>query len=194
MSWEDKVTKKISIQTGDGKLYTVIWLNATQSIEWQGSEFNFLEIDGTYAKQKKLLGRKFPLEFYFDGPDHLDEFKTFAKSCGDIRPSIIEHPLYGVITAKIFALNVDNTTMNYSKVTCTAIETITDANPTTTLDAIDTIAQIKAQLDVTNEAELTQPPSITDVNTLTLNNSKNYKQGIKIITIPEEAQDFFTFP
>jgi hypothetical protein len=191
MSWEDKITKQLSITTGDGKIYTVVWINASKSIEWHGSEFSFLEVNGTLAKKKKLLGRKFPLEFYFQGADHLDEFARFERSCSDTRPMVIEHPLYDVIIAQLMSLNVDNTTMNYSKVTCTAIETITEENPVTTIDPIDSIAQIKTVLDVSNEAELTQPPSITDVNTLNIVTAQNYKQGLKIITIPEEAQDYF---
>jgi len=63
MSWEDKITKQLSITTGDGKVYTVIWVNSSKSIEWHGSEFSFLEVNGTLAKKKKVLGRKFPLEF-----------------------------------------------------------------------------------------------------------------------------------
>jgi len=191
MSWEDKITKQLSITTGDGKIYTVVWINASKSIEWHGSEFSFLEVNGTLAKKKKILGRKFPLEFYFQGADHLDEFARFERSCSDTRPMVIEHPLYDVIVAQLMSLNVDNTTMNYSKVTCTAIETITEENPVTTIDPIDSIAQIKTTLDVSNEAELTQPPSITDVNTLNIVTAQNYKQGLKIITIPDEAQDYF---
>jgi len=125
MSWEDKITKQLSITTGDGKVYTVIWVNSSKSIEWHGSEFSFLEVNGTLAKKKKVLGRKFPLEFYFQGPDHLDDYAKFERSCSDMRPMVIEHPLYDVIIAQLMSLNVDNTTMNYSKVTCTAIETIT---------------------------------------------------------------------
>jgi hypothetical protein len=191
MSWEDKIEKKLTITTGDGKIFDVIWINATQSIEWHGSEFSFLEVDGTYARKKKVLGRKFPLEFYFQGPNHLDEFKRFSKSCGDTRPCVIEHPLYDVITAQIFSLNVDNTTMNYSKVTATAIETITDENPITVIDPVDSIDQKKVSLDLFSEAELSEPPSLSDVNTLNLTNEQSYKQGVKIITIPEEAQDYF---
>ncbi len=88
-------------------------------------------------------------------------------------------------------MKTESTTMNYSKVTCTAIETITEDNPITVIDPIDSIAQIKTKLDVANEAELTQPPTITDVNTLNIVTAQNYKQGLKIITIPEEAQDYF---
>lgn len=189
MSWQDKVTKQLQITCGDGRVFTVIWINASQSIEWQGSEFNFLEINGTYAKKKKLLGRKFPLEFYFQGEDHLDEFALFAKSCGDPNPCVIDHPLYGLITAQIFSLNVDDTTMNYSKVTATAIETITDANPQTTLDPLDQMAQKSAFL-ITQQPWGNVPFIISDENIITLNNNQCYKKGIKIITIPDEASDY----
>ncbi len=191
MSWEDRVTKQLTITTGDSKVYTVIWLNASKSVEWHGSEFSFLEIPGTLAKKKKLLGRKYPLEFYFQGENHLEDYANFEKSLdATTKPCSIEHPLYNTIIAQIFSLNVDNTTMNYSKVTATAIETISEDNPVVTLEPVDQIAQKKVTLDAMTEAELTQTPSITDVNNLSTSASQSYKHGVKIITIPSESQDY----
>lgn len=190
MSWEDKITRQMNITTGDSITYTVTWLNASKTIEWHGNDFYFLEVNGTLAKKKKLLGRKYPLEFYFQGPDHLDDYAKFERSLNDSRNVTIEHPLYNTIIVQIISLNVDDTTMNYSKVTCTAIETITEEYPQTISDPIDNIAQKKVLLDTTTAAELTQPPTITDVNTLNMVIGQNYKKGLRIVTIPSEAQDY----
>lgn len=191
MSWIDRVQNKLRITTPDNKVYEVLWMNATKSIEWHGSEFSFINVQDQFVKKEKLLGRKFPLEFYFTGENHLEEAGLFEISLNDKRPCLIEHPYYNTIVAQILQVNFDNTQLNVTKVTATAIETITENNPRTSIDPVDAIIIKKQEIDQACEEELTEEPTITDVNNLNIVNSQNYNTAIKIVTVPEEAQEYF---
>jgi hypothetical protein len=191
MSWQDRIEKKLSITTGDGKVWEVLWKNAQKAVEWNGTEFQFIGVEGTLARKKKLLGRKFPLEFYFQGADHLEEAKLFEISANDPRAWIVEHPYYDTIIAQVFSLNIDDSGLNVSKITCTAIETMTEDGTRLQDNPVDTIELQKITLDEACEAELTTEPTIQDVNTLQSNVESNYDEGVKIVSIPEEAEEYF---
>ncbi len=191
MTWQDRIKNNLRITTAAGKVFNVVWDKPSYTTEWNGTKYSFLEIPGTLAKKKTLLGREYPLEFYFQGADHLDQCADFMDAMDDKRPVTIDHPYYNTIIAQLFSIAVDHTGLNISKITTTAIETITEQGIVSTIDPIDTIALFKANLDTVNEAELTQPPSIADVNTLQTVTAKNYSEGLKIISLPEDAQSYF---
>lgn len=165
MSWKDKLENQMIITCGDGTQYFPLWTAPTKKLEWNVAEFNFPKIKGTLVKKSKMIGRKFPLEFYFQGEDHLDTAAEFEVSANDERPWKIEHPFYGIITVQVPALDVDNTGLNVSKYTGIAIETIVEDNPKVSVDPVDSILIKKAELDVLFENALTgeiQPVDVTE--------------------------------
>jgi hypothetical protein len=191
MSWQDQIKNNIKITAANGRVFNVVWDKPSVTTEWNGAKNAFLEIPGTLAKKKKLLGREFPLEFYFQGPNNVADSLDFNEAMDDVRPVTIDHPYYGIIIASLFSINLDHTALNLTRVTSTAIETISEQGVVSFIDPIDNIALFKSSLDDINEAELTEPPSISDVNTLQLVTQKNYKEGLKIITLPADAQAYF---
>ena len=94
MSWLEKVENKLTITCGDGKEYTPNYLAAQKAVEYNIAEFDFPNIEGTYISRKAPRGRKFPLELYFQGEDHLDVADAFELSARDPRPWKLSHPYY----------------------------------------------------------------------------------------------------
>lgn len=193
MSWIDDIKNKLIITTGDGKSYSPLWKNASKGIDYNTAEFNFPDLPGSLVKKSEPMGRKFPLELYFSGEDHLTMASAFEKSANDKRPWTIEHPFYGSIIVQVMSLNFDNSELNVSKITGTVIETIVEDNPKTTSDPIDLIKVNKVSLDEKLELALTATPSPTDVNTMSLNNSRAFKLSVPIITVPEEFEEYVNF-
>ncbi|MCE3278027.1 MAG: hypothetical protein K0S44_218 [Bacteroidetes bacterium] len=190
MSWIDKLNQDYKITTGDGKVYTVFWRNAQQAIEWNVSEFNFPNVKGTKVDKREVKGRQFPLEFYFQGENHLDEADAFRKSLNSKRPTRIDHPFYGIIIVQIPALNFDNSELNTTKITGTAIETIQDDNPKVSTDPVGQIKLLKEINDEDLSLSLDTTPSTTDVNSMAATNEKNFNLSVPIIEIPEEVSEY----
>lgn len=191
MSWIDLITQDLTITTGDGKKYIPNWLNAQKGFEFQLAEFEFVGIAGALIKRGLPKARRFPMELYFQGDNHLDIASAFEKSSFDTRVWTLSHPFYGNIIVHPTGLNFDNSEYNITKINCNFIETITQDAPKTVIDPVDNITIDKSNLDDTFINSFTVTPSSADINTLTANNAAQYKKGVGIIKIPSEAENFF---
>lgn len=191
MSWLDRVKNKIVIFTDDGKTYRPEWINATKTLEWHTTEFNYPNLDGTFVSKKKKLGTRYGLEIYFQGENHLDTSEAFEKSINNSAPLVIEHPFYGVLTVQAPKFEVDNSGYNVSKWTGVVIETLVETNPKINVDPVDSIAVQKIFVDERMAAALLLPPNTTDINTMSYNNARNYKVVTPYITVPIEAEQYF---
>lgn len=191
MSWVDRYTQNLIITTGDDKVYELFTLPSfTKEVEYHATEFSFVNVEGELIKKRKRAKRSFPLEFYFVGEDNIENAKLFENSLKNENPSSIDHPYYDTILAQIIAIKFDDTELNVTKVTCTALETMTDDGLSITSNPIDVINLKKVEIDdMIASPEIT--PTITDVDTIKLNNTNNYNAGVKIITIPSEAEAYF---
>ena len=129
MSWLEKVETEMIITTGDGQPYAPDYMNAVKSVEYNVAEFNFPGIAGTFVDRRLPKGRKFNLELYFQGDDHLDVAEAFEASANDSRAWEIEHPFYGLVIVQPTSLQFDNSKQNLSKITGTVIETILEDAP-----------------------------------------------------------------
>lgn len=203
MSWIDKIDRPFKIITGDGLEYLPYWMNAKKAIEFNVSEFNFPDVEGTYVDRKLSKGRKIPLEFYFQsdgrvgsqnaGTDHLVEAELFEQSSKDSRPWTIDHPFYGIILVQPVSLDFDNTSLNVTKITGTVIETITNT-PKTNLDPVDNSKFLKSQMDevvATSFATSVPEPSIEVTQALLGNVDAVYKEGAKKVKETTDAQEYF---
>lgn len=144
MSWLDKIKTSLTITTGDGKKYVPEYLNATKEKEYNTAEFTFPNVSGSLVYRAKPKGRRYNLELFFQGADHLDTSSTFETSADDNRAWTLSHPYYGQLTVQPLGLHFDNTGHNLTKITGTVVETITDQYPKGTTNPVDQIAQQSA--------------------------------------------------
>ena len=189
MSWLDLIQNDLVITTGDGKQYTPSWLNATKQKEYNIAEFEFPNVDGTLVRRGRPLGRKYQLEIYFQGDNHLDQATDFEFSADDSRPWKINHPFYGNIIVQPVALFFDNVEYNVTKITGMVIETITDSNPRTTINPVDAIASLKVLLDQTFSDQLISPAA-SDIAPLVYNNKRNFLLAVPAIKVPAEFEAY----
>jgi hypothetical protein len=190
MSWIEKIKYSLIITTPDGKTYKPNWMAATKQTEWNVAEFDFIGKEGTLVKKSKKRGRRFTLELYFQGLDHLDIAQNFENSCNDERPITLQHPLYGTLIVQIPSILQDNTTYNVSRLQCTIIETIAESNPIVTQNAADQIPKLKEIADENLELTITQKPSATDTNRLKQSTKDIYAKGVPVISLPEEFEEY----
>lgn len=191
MSWTDNIETELIITTGDGKQYKPLWIPTSKDLEYNIAEFEFPEVNGTLVKKGTPKGRKFPLEVYFQGEDYLVQSDAFEVSARDQRPWVVLHPYYGNITVQPASLSFDNSKYNSAKITGVLLETITEDNPKTVIDPIDTISLDKESLDKAFVAAFDVAPSVSDINTLKQKNSIFYTLGAKIISLASESENYF---
>lgn len=194
MSWIEKIRSKITIRTGDGKEFQVDWRNANRSQEYNVAQFEFPSIRGTLVKRSEPKGMQYSIEFYFQGENHLDDAEDFRNSADDKRAWVLKHPLYGSINVQPTSLNYDNnTSLGFTKVTGTLIETITEDRPKTSEDPKDKINQAKVTFDDTAATAFVNnvDPEITDINQMTANNTLAYSLGKKKVKLTVDAEAYF---
>ncbi len=191
MSWTEKQNNKFIITCGDGISYFPLWRNPSVALTWNIAEFNFPEVKGTLIVKSKQMGRKFPLEFYFTGDDHLDQAKAFEESADNSNAWIINHPYYGIINCHVAELNKNNGEENVSAYTCTALETILDENPKTSFDALDSIQIQKINIDDEYERDITGKIEAVDIVTMADQNNKRYNLSVKVITLPSQFESYY---
>ena len=193
MTWIEKINTELRITTGDGDVYIPNWLNAVKQKEFNVSEFEFIEVSGTFVHRSKAKGNRYAIEIYFQGERHLAEAANFEKSTDDPRAWKIDHPFYGAITVQPLSLSFDNTAYNVTKITGTVVETITENNPKGKIDAADFVLLSKATLDglAINAYVNTVIPKAKDVKQLTANVKKMYSLAIPNINLDIDASAYF---
>ena len=129
MSWTEKINTGLIIITGDGKVWTPLYINSPQKVPYNIAEFNFPNVDKTLVVRSRPQGFRMTMEFIFQGDDHLDKTELFRKSADDSRYWTISHPMFGKMFVQPSAITYDNTGLNLTRITAELLETITQDYP-----------------------------------------------------------------
>lgn len=191
MSWLDQISAEFIITTGDSKQYRPLWKPTSKAVEYNISEFEFPEINGTLVRRGRPRGTRYPVELYFQGDDHLDQALAFEISAIDQRPWTVSHPYHGNISVQPTSLNFDYSSYNVTKITGTLVETIIDDAPKITVDPKEKIIADKANVDQAFLDSFDVKPDAQDVNKLSSNNTEVYNKGKKAIKNPIDAENYF---
>lgn len=193
MSWQEAINQGLIITTGDGKVYRPIYSMSPRTTEFNMAEFDFPNIRGTLAVKSEARGRRYTMDFYFQGDDHLDVSSEFEKSSYDKRPWIVEHPMHGVMVMQASSITYDNTGLNVTKITAQLIETLSEIAPKQS-----TVPQNQIAIDVENfgttsdesfEARLKD--GSLSINGLTLNMLGIYDETATIKKSEIQANEYF---
>lgn len=149
MSWEDRVQSQLIITTGDGVQYKPLWKNTCATdIEYNISQFDFPKVAGSRIERGTPMARKFNLEIYFQGEEHIEQGDAFQISANDPRPWNISHPIYGFILVQPVSLHFDYTGFGITQITGSLLETLKDQGLQLSVVPIDLLNANKANLDL----------------------------------------------
>lgn len=192
MSWIENIKNDLQITTGDGKKYKPSWLNATKSIDYNISEFEFPKVNGTLVYRGTPKGTKYNLDIFFQGENHLETAKDFERSAVDSRYWKLSHPFYGNINVQPTSLSFDNTKYNITQISGTVIETILDEYP----KGVDVPTDIIGSKVIATTEKLLTPysnnvaPEQAQITALKNNNKNYYAIAQKYLTA-NVANDYF---
>jgi hypothetical protein len=148
MIWEEAVQSEFRIITGDGNVWKPLWKNScVKDIEYNISQFNFPNIQGSKVDRGTPQARRFNLEIYFQGEDNIDVALAFEISCRDSRPWTISHPIHGEILVQPISLKFDYQGYNSCMITGPLVETLGSVGLQVTKYPIDVINKAKVDLD-----------------------------------------------
>lgn len=193
MSWITRVHNQLFITCGDGKTFSPLWKKASKVKEYNTSQFNFSEVSGSLVKRKEPKGRKYGIEMWFQGENHIEQSNSFEASADDSRPWEISHPLYDRILVQPISMNIDNSSMNVTKYSVIVIETITEDNPKTTENPTDKIINYHAEttFQIDKVYASTTIPSASDISEMTIGNFQLYEEGKKIASNTTDYESYF---
>lgn len=147
MSWKDKIENGVfKITTGDGKVYKPLFKTGESSIDFNVSSYNFINLEGTLVDRKQPQSGKYPLVFWFQGDDNIEQTEKLLKSAKDPRAWEVEHPLYGIINGQPLSIGRNDASLNITEIKVDFWESITVDFPDDEISVQDRI-QAKA-LDV----------------------------------------------
>lgn len=130
MAWQDRIeSNKFTIITGDGKIYYPLFKTGEKSKDYNTDTFDFIDVSGSLVERKKPKGAKFPLTFWFQGSDNIEQSDAFEKSADDNRRWTISHPLYGIIKGQLLSLSRNDTNFNITEITIEFWESISADYP-----------------------------------------------------------------
>ncbi len=125
MDWKDRIDNiRFSIETGDGKIFYPLYKGGEKEKEFNTSSFEFINVYGTLVDRKKPQSGKFPLVFWFQGADNIDQADEFEISADDPRPWTVTHPFYGTIKGQPISIKRDDTNLNITEITVPFWESI----------------------------------------------------------------------
>jgi prophage DNA circulation protein len=194
MSYQDKIKNNIRITTGDGKIYEPLSLvtSNTKSFEYNISEFNFPEVAGTKVDRRLHKGTRYPLEFYFQGDDNIDQSEAFELSAKDTRPWVVLHPIYGQFTCHPLSIEFDNSGIVTTKITVTVVETITDDGPRTSFDAKENaLASASEAVESIGDYGGDITPDVSDVVDMQENVNQIYNESLSDISDEQTSTNYF---
>lgn len=152
MGWKDKIEDIVfEITTGDGEVYTPLWKDAKKNIKFNAEGFDFVGVEGTYVNRKKKSGNQYPLLFYFQGDDCIEQAEAFEQSTRDSRQWSLKHPFFGTLKVQPLSLNFDYTSYNSVKITGTVWETISKKYPKSVTDQSSEVQEQKSSIDSNTE-------------------------------------------
>jgi hypothetical protein len=125
MSWRDNLNNvQFSIITGDGKEYFPLLKITERSKEFNTKSFDFIDVAKSFVDRKQPKSTKYPLTFYFQGDDNIDQSNAFDVSSNDKRYWTVSHPFYGVIKGQPLSITFNDSNYNVTEVSVDFWESI----------------------------------------------------------------------
>lgn len=175
MSWLDRIENTVfTIRTGDGKLFTPLWKSGETSKDFNVSTFDFIDQPGSLVARKKVKARKFPLTFWFQGADNIEQADDFDKSTNDNRAWVVRHPFYGDVTGQPISISRNDNNYNCTEITVDFWETIVTQFPAASISTADQIIRMQGIFHVISPVDYSQKVNLkaADISQVTDNATK----------------------
>lgn len=94
-TWRERLRNIMVMVSPDGNRFEAKWRQSPRSIDKKLGIFNYPLVKGTVVQDLDVTSYRWPLTFFFDGPDHDLVSDRFMKSVLQRGTWSITHPVYG---------------------------------------------------------------------------------------------------
>lgn len=192
MSWKERIQQTIKLTTADGNVYEPDYLLSPRRVDFNVSQFEFPNIDGTLVKRENIKGYKYDITIVFQEENHREIYLAFEKSVKDKRPIEVLHPMFGLFNAHILSMVDDPTGLINTTVSLSMFETISEEYPKTTTDPNN---QVELDFEATNETIVETFDNNTILSTSDVANVQNttletYSIGSASVNSGDESNEY----
>ena len=169
MTWKERLNDiTFSITTADKKKYSPLWKNGEKSKDFNISKYDFINVEGSFIDRKKSQSNSYPLLFWFQGDDHIEQCNTFETSASVSGQWTIEHPMYGTIKGQPANIHRNDSNYGITEVTITFWESISDDLPNTNISAMDEVFERVTNVNALSALSFFEgaKPSASDISVL----------------------------
>ena len=94
-TWRERLRENMVMISPDGNRFEAKWRQSPRSVDKKLGIFNYPLIKGSVVQDLDVASYRWPLTFYFDGPDHDLIADRFMKAVLQRGQWSITHPVYG---------------------------------------------------------------------------------------------------
>ena len=150
MSWKSKLENiKFTIKTGNGKEFKPLLIIGESSMDFNTNTYNFIDVEKSLVERKKAQSTKYPLKFYFQGDDNIEQTEEFLQSAKDNRYWTVTHPFYGTIKGQPISISRNDSSYNSTELNVDFWESIVFDFPKSNLSIQDNTLVRKENVNAT---------------------------------------------
>lgn len=168
MSWINRLENiQFTITCGDGRSFTPLWRNGEKSKDFNITKYDFINTAGSFIDRKQPQSNLYPLVFWFQGDDNIDQCDAFEASANDPRAWVVEHPYYGTLRGQPNSMRRNDLDYNVTEVTVDFWESISGDFPNDQISLEDEVLE-KANATYATAAQFfteNANPESEDINT-----------------------------
>lgn len=125
MTWLDRLQPEIILTSPSGQVFTASWRGNSRTKEKRLGVFEYAKIPGAVIQRMGSGPVRYPLSFYFDGPNHDIIASNFFAACSDDSNSwSVNHPVHGLLTLDLMTITEENNPVESGNITLVTTEWI----------------------------------------------------------------------
>lgn len=117
MTWRERLKPTIEFTSPTGQSFTAYWRGDDRTLDKKLGIFDYPKVDGSIVQDLGTAGNRYPLTFYFEGPDHDTTAQQFYTACKERGSWLIEHPVYGLLRLNLISITEECQPVDSANVT-----------------------------------------------------------------------------
>ena len=105
MSWQDRLRPEILLTSPSGRSFSAAWKQGPRSLEKKVGVFEYPGVKGADVQDLDVGAMRYPLTFYFDGPDNDLQADAFIDACRENGSWTVVHPVKGSLTLQLLSVS-----------------------------------------------------------------------------------------
>lgn len=104
MTWADRLKPLISFVSPNGNRFNALWIENERSFAKKLGIFELPDLAGAVVQDLDIGATRYPISFYFDGPNNDTESERFFETCKEKGEWSISHPTKGSLVLQLMSV------------------------------------------------------------------------------------------